>query len=295
MSEEGKHTEESLFQRVKEYFLQEEIDAQQSLEKKVDLLTQQLQEFAKLKQEVDDPERFEKMLQPYFDEHLQYVKTHFPDLFKPMLHASIQAHLKEAQSEVIDAIYPIMGRLIKKYIIAELEKLSQQIDRQLDQAFSFKSLWRRVSAFFSGVKQSEIIMYDGTKALLEEVFIIQQKSGLLLGHYSVEDHLNSDMVAGMLTGIRGFVEHAFAAETQKLEVLQYEHYKIIVHDFHSFYFACLIEGKIDETFKERLKDTIDQFYESYPFQASGQIDAKITDQISANLTVHFNGFNKVDQ
>lgn len=295
LSTSQENTENTIFRRVKGFLLQEELDAQQSLENRVNMLTVSVQELARMNNELRHPEEMRKVLEPHFRAHLSYVKEHFPDLFQPMVQASVQSHLKESQKEVIDALHPIMGRLIKKYIISELEKLSQQIDRQLDRALSWENMWLRIKMFFGGVKPGEYVIHKEISATLEEIFVIQQETGLLLGHYSVEDRLNSDMVAGMLTGIKEFIEHAFQVGEQNLETLQYENYYIIVQNFHTFYFACLVEGKVDGLFKQKLEKTIFSFYEKYPIRISNNLTKEFTDQISADLISHFNGFNKVDK
>ena len=84
--------------------------------------------------------------------------------------------------------------------------------------------------------------------------MIDKNSGLLIGEYSPQNILEPDLVAGMLSAIKSFVESAFGQESSELESLEYSSYKILLYNFNRFYFACVMEGFIDAELRAQLQD-----------------------------------------
>lgn len=134
-----------------------------------------------LKDELLEPENFAKKVDVHADKKIDDLKKNFGTYFKSELKASIQNELKNSQDEVINALYPIIGKLIKKYIRSEIEMLTEQIDKQINNTFSFDLWVRRIKAYFSGTNSSSIILSELNKPTIEEVFLIQMGRGFLLG------------------------------------------------------------------------------------------------------------------
>ncbi len=282
---------ETLFSRVKKTIFQEEQESLKKFSSELDEINSDMHD---LKVQVGKNVRKED-LELYFDDKLEYMQNNFPDLFGEFVTKAIKVQIKESQNEVIDALYPIMGKLIGKYIRVEIEKLSQRIDSQLDKAFSFQGLWLRIKAFFSGVKYEDIILRDASEAQLEEVFLISEGSGLLLGKYSHTELIDSDIIAGMLTGIKHFISDAFQKGGQNLDTLVYDDYEIVVFNFQTFYIACVLQGQLLANLKEKLHEHVLEFCSANTVNAPNSVDAEIFQQYSSELKQHFYGFNKVDK
>ncbi|MFK7935781.1 MAG: hypothetical protein AB8G22_19870 [Saprospiraceae bacterium] len=178
-------------------------------------------------------------VQQMIDEKLTYFQSHFPMEFEIGLNKIIERKIENSQEKLLDAIYPVLGKMIRKYIALQFEQLQQRIDQQLNQGFI-----GRLRNMFSGVKESEIVMSQIPDSGVEEVFVIQKYSGLLLGSASAEETINSDVIAGMLTAIKSFVEDAFKREDEDLEMIQYGSYSIIIQNFYSYYIAIAVKGKL---------------------------------------------------
>ena len=70
---------------------------------------------------------------------------------------------------------------------------------------------------------------------------------------------DEDMVAGMLTAIKSFVEDAFKKESQNLQYIEYDLYHIHLQNFSSFYIAVIVSGAYNVIFKDKLEDKIFKF------------------------------------
>ena len=96
---------------------------------------------------------------------------------------------------------------------------------------------------------------------IEEIYIIQRDSGLLLANASSAKTMDKDMIAGMLTAIKAFAEDAFKREEEELQSIQYGTYELFIHTFYSFYFAFAINGSLNSADKSKLSDDALQFAE----------------------------------
>ncbi len=241
--------EKSQFKLLKEILFGDHFQEQQHLEEKV----------AEVNDILNDKEKLAPRVSPILKDHIDYLQQNFPVLFGEAITASIRKQIKESQDDVVDALYPIIGKMIKKYIAMELEALSERIDYQLQRAFSWQGWVLRIKAWFGGVSEKEMMMKELVRPEVEEVFVIQQDSGLLIGSYSRHNTLDQDMIAGMLTAIKSFVRDAFSGGNQELETIEYENYKVIINNLKSFYVALVITGFMDMEFEEELDDILIEF------------------------------------
>jgi hypothetical protein len=137
-------------------------------------------------------------------------------------------------------------------------------------------------------------MQKASGGRLEEIFLVDTQTGLLRGHYSLNNLADPDMIAGMLTGIKSFVEHAFMKGEQELQTLEYDRYKILVVNFQSFYFACVLSGPANARMKEEINERVLSFAEKYGLRHDPEITKADTDVLSGNLSNHFQGFNEAN-
>lgn len=210
-----------------------------------------------------EEERFENKVDPIIGTRLDKFQKSIPDTMGPAITAALRKQVKESQKEVVDALYPLIGKMISKYIRKEIEAISQRLDEQFANAFSIEGWERRLKAWFSGTKESELMMRQTMAPVVEEIFVIKKGSGILLGKYSRQEQIEADMIAGMLTAIKSFSEDAFKKDKSELEMIQYESYKIKLFNLGSFYIALVISGILTADYEQKLKETIMEFTEEY--------------------------------
>lgn len=239
---------------------------------------------------LDEEPLLAERLMPHMDQHTEHLQKNFSGIFGKQLSTAISEQISnpETRKELIHALSPIIGRLIVQYLRDEIERISQLIDQRLQNPF--ESIKIRIKAFFSGVTYEEMLLRETVQPSVKEVFIIQKETGLPLAHYSPAQVSHPEVVAGMLTGIKAFVEHAFDTNSQELQTLEYEKDKILLHNFEEYYFAVVVEGPPHAEFRKQLRDKINRFCETHPFQAGGDVYAESQQQLSAQLTSYFHGF-----
>ncbi|MFT5821544.1 MAG: hypothetical protein ACI8ZM_002797 [Crocinitomix sp.] len=164
------------------------------------------------------------------------------------------AVIQQSKAEIIDVLGPVMGKMIKKFIASEMKRLKQGIENKSRAIFSFKFFKERIKNKMAGVSDGDAAIGAAVDSTLLQIFVIEQETGLLIGEFSPQNILEPDMVAGMLSAIKSFVESAFGEENSELESLEYSSYKILLYNFNRFYFACVMEGYVDEETRANLQD-----------------------------------------
>ena len=102
-------------------------------------------------------ESFGNHIAPHLAENVEYLQQNYPNLFGQYLGEAIRLEIRDSQGEIIDALYPIIGKLISKYLREEFRKISEQIDRRLSDPFSWKNIRLRFRAIFSGASYQEFL------------------------------------------------------------------------------------------------------------------------------------------
>lgn len=247
---------------LRELLFEEERKQQETLNEKITHERKNLTEkIVELDKEVHDPEVFKAQVEPLIDHKINSFVEEMPQRLGPTITETLKIQIRESQDEVVEALYPILGRMIKKYIQREIKLLSERIDKQLSKAFSMEGWLRRIKGWFGGVPEKDLILRDIVEPQIEEVFLIQNDSGLLIGSYSRHKTMDQDMISGMLTAIKSFVEDAFQAGQQNLELIEYDLYKIHLQNFHGFYVAVVLSGVMTSKFRDELEDRIMDFVE----------------------------------
>lgn len=286
MSENATHTDDQeAFRRLQELLFVDDGKLTDSIQ----------QEIESLREEIRGQKEIEDRVMPLIDKKVEYLQENFSELFGPAMAATIKQQIVDSQDEMIDALYPIIGRLIRKFLAKELERIVARMDASINEAFSLKSWRRRMVNWFKGESRKDSLVREMARPEFEDVYIIDKESGLLAGSWSRQQTTDQDMVAGMLTAIKSFVESAFRSGDQDLETIEYDTYKILIHNFHTFYIAVIVSGVVSPQFKTMLYDYVMAFEERNRILTRTEITGEVLETNSHKLKAYFDEFKAEDQ
>lgn len=228
----------------------------------------------RLQETIDDPALLSEKVSPIIEERMKFFKENFPKEFQATVDKMIERKLKASQEEILDIIYPVMGKMIKKYVNLQIQVVKDGIDESIKNTFSGQGFFWRMKNSLFGIKASDQIIHDLRDYQIEEIYVIQRNSGLLFGSASTENTIDQDVIAGMLTAIKSFVEDAFKREREDLEMIQYGTYKILLQNFYSYYIAIAISGTMSSSEREDLASELLNFatenLKSLPAEPDGE-------------------------
>ena len=180
----------------------------------------------------------------------------------PVMGEAIRVQVRESRKDMIDALYPIIGETVQRAVREFGMELQRSVDARLRSSGLFRSIWARLR----GVSPSELALRDSLPFAIQEIFLIQRGSGLLLAHshHGAEDAMDSDLISGMLTAIRDFVHDSFGhTDGKELDEIQYGDKRIIIESGQLVYLAVVISGIEPDGFHEELHKFISELHVTY--------------------------------
>lgn len=234
---------------------------------------------------IEDKEQLSTKVSPIVEDHIEHLKQNFPKEFTAVIDKQIERKLKGSQEEILNVITPVLGKLIRKSITHQFQMLKERIDKQVRNTFSKQGIFGRIFRFRN--KKSEEILSEMDPLIIEEVYVIQRDSGLLIGSASTQKTMDQDMIAGMFTAIKAFVEDAFKREKEELEMIEYDHYRIFIQNFYSYYIAVAMSGSISATEKDDIATKLYDFAELELKKIPKDIDDSLNTRISEKLKNYF--------
>ncbi len=177
----------------------------------------------------------------------------------PVIAGAIRTNISESRDEMVDALYPIMGKLVQRSVTEAMRDLAQRIDQQMRSTLDVQSFWRRLSARLRGISDAEMAMRNALPLTVEQIFLIHRETGLLLLHHATNGKADedSDIISGMLTAITEFTQDAFGRnEEESLNEIQYGGRSILLEVAHFVYIAVVINGFESGDFRSNMRETM---------------------------------------
>ena len=176
----------------------------------------------------------------------------------PVMSEAIRVQIRDSRKSMVEALYPIILETVQRAIAAFARELQINIDARLKSTFQFRELGRTVRARLRGISPSELALRDALPFAVQELFLAQHESGLLMAHSSTQpdEASDSDLISGMLTAIRDFARDSFGDgdETDELDEIQYGDERIIIQSGQFAYVAAVITGVEPAGFRTRLRE-----------------------------------------
>lgn len=210
------------------------------------LLREDREQLGQMRQLLDDDQWFDSRIEPIIKDQLSFLENQFPDAYRRAVDELISDRLASSQDELLDVIYPKLGTMINKYVQHQFQQLRESLEEQLHETFN-QGILGRLRYALGGVskqKTSEAILSRLERSQVEEVYVIERYSGALLGSAARRTTVDLDLVAGMLTAIKSFVEDAYQNGADELESIQYQNLTIILRSFPRYYVAVVISGAL---------------------------------------------------
>jgi len=193
--------------------------------------------------------------------------------------------LAGSQTQLIDLLGPQFGRLIRRSIQNEVDKISAKIESTKASLGPTNILNKIKSKFGYGKK---VKISDIAAPEIVDVIAIDNETGLLLGRFSQQEHTDMDILAGMLDAIRSFAETAFVKKNNQLDLIEYDRYKIKLYGYGSIYYAVIITGRVIPEFKIFIENELDEFTNTiYSTLSSSYSTEDITARMTEEMQIYF--------
>jgi outer membrane protein OmpA-like peptidoglycan-associated protein len=181
----------------------------------------------------------------------------------PTVEEAITASVRRNPRPLADALFPIFGPAIRKAIAASLSSMLDSLNQTLEHSLSWRAIQWRITAWRTGKSFAEVVLLNTLVYRVEQVFLIDRASGLLLQHVksgaiAITD---ADMVSGMLTAIREFARDSFrVAEDDALENFQVGDVSVWIAQGPHAMLAAVVRGTAPPELRQTLQEAIEQVH-----------------------------------
>jgi outer membrane protein OmpA-like peptidoglycan-associated protein len=194
-----------------------------------------------------DPELLAKTLGPIvaqaIEEQIQVEPTAIAQTLGPQMGSAIKQQIVLERDSMVDALYPVIGSTISRFMVEFVQSVNEKIETTL----SVDGIKRKIKARLQGVSEAELIVRESLPTTVQLVLLIHKASGLVIRQVRSETApaVDSDMLAGMLTAIRSFVNECMGptADPTELHVIEYNASKILVEAAGYCYLAVIVKGE----------------------------------------------------
>lgn len=220
----------------------------------------------RLEQQLDDPDQRAREISRVLPQAVVLGAAKDDELasaLAPITESAIRASIQRDRRILVDALFPVMGPAIRKAIASTVQGLIQNFNLLLEHSVSIKGLRWRLEALRTGRSYAEVVLLNTLVYQVEQVFLIHRSSGLMVQHVVAKTAVaqNPDMVSGMLTAIKDFVQDSFGAnQDDTLDTFQVGERKVWVeHGTHAM-LAVVIRGNPPVELREMMRDSLDDVH-----------------------------------
>lgn len=195
---------------------------------------------------------------------LQHAQDpHFARALTPPLEKALTAAVRRDPKPMADALFPVMGPAIRKAVSAALAGMVESFNRAIEHSLSWRSLQWRLEARRTGRSFGEVVLLKTLIYRVEQVFLIDRRTGLLLQHvqHGTEHVQDADMVSGMLTAIRDFAQDSFkTSDADSLESLTVGDLSVWIEAGPLAFVAAVIRGAAPREYRQTLQSTVEEIH-----------------------------------
>ncbi|MGK7901487.1 MAG: OmpA family protein [Hormoscilla sp.] len=219
------------------------------------------------KQIQNSPEEIARAIGPEMSaalkEQMRIERDSISEAIAPEMGKAIKAQIELERDSMVDALYPVIGSTISKYMADVIRSINEKVEN----ALSPEGIRRKIRAKMQGVSEGELILQESKAFATQAVFLIHKESGLVIAEAQPEseERLESEMVAGMLTAIRSFVNDCIvqSGEMSELDAIDYGEAKIILEVAGYSYLAVVVKGEPPKQFIAQVRQTLSTIVRRY--------------------------------
>ena len=248
--------------RLKELLFDNEAQALKDLALRLDTLAQTHNlSSSELKQQLDvildrvgDSEKLTESVADIIDEALRRAEvskhSELSLSIAPLVVTTIKAELKNSQDEMVEALYPITGRLVKSYVASAIKDLAEDMNRRLEQ----NPLMLRLQSLTTGRSVGELALASTQDFRVLELFLIRRGSGELVAHWPQEAGGREHLMSGVLAAVNAFASEALAAEEASLREIDLGEETVYLRGSQLYLLAAKCSGTAPKYIEQTLDD-----------------------------------------
>ena len=139
----------------------------------------------------------------------------------PVVVAVIRNEIRNSKDMMVEALYPITGRLVSAGIAVAFAEMLANLNARLDAMLSVNGLKWRWLAWRTGRPMAEFALADARRATLQRLLYLERGSGRLMAQWQADSgqDARADLLSGMIAALTNFASTALGQERGELRSL----------------------------------------------------------------------------
>ena len=138
----------------------------------------------------------------------------------PLVVASIRSEIANSKDMMVEALYPITGRLVSAAVAQAFRDLVDGLNERIDSLLSTQSWRLRLKAMATGRTVSEVALAEAQRAELQRILFLERHSGRLVAAWAREAGQDKpEIVSGLIAAITDFAADVLADQGGELRTL----------------------------------------------------------------------------
>ena len=282
------------------------LDNQATIEKLRRLiLDEEQQRLDRLETRLGDDEALKASLVPIIAETLRDAGVQdyrrLAGALAPVVLQSIKTEIHNSRDMMVDALYPITGRLVSAAVRNAFRDLVEQLNQKLDSSLSMDRWRTRIKAKMTGRSEAEILLSEGAAFEITDLLLINRETGLLVaqaGQEGDEGGMDSQLLGSILTAIMAFVRDAMQdSPEQDLRTLHVGDMRLHLQVSPGAILAVKTKGPPPAGFDSALNETFVAFLAQWgeAVGAPDDLESKQEAALTDDLEERFQGLLKAKQ
>jgi len=215
-----------------------------------------------LEARLNDPGRVARDVSEVLPEAVA-LRRHDPHLTRalaPSIEEAITTSVRRNPQPLADALFPVIGPAIRKAIAASLSGMLESLNRTLEHSLSWRAIQWRLTALRTGKSFAEVVLLNTLVYRVEQVLLIDRRTGLLLQHVTegARPEKDADMVSGLLTAIHDFAHDSFdVSADDALDTFTVGEFVVWIERGPHAILAAVVRGTAPAELRVRLQEALE--------------------------------------
>lgn len=223
----------------------------------IDILSaEQRAELAELSQRLDSPEANLERVDAALHEALMKRRDDpvFASILSPLIERSIDKSIQQDPEVLAESLMPSVQISVRRTVNELFSNMVASLNQTLEHSMNFKWRWE---ALTTGRSFAEVVLSHTLVYSVEQVFLVDKESGLLLQQASKEGSAleDGDMISAMLTAINDFVRDSFKVDAQEsLNTISMGELNVVIEQGRYTYIAAVVRGLVPSELDDILQE-----------------------------------------
>lgn len=208
----------------------------------------------------------------------------------PVVVHTVKTEITNSQDALVEALYPMTGRMVKAYVASAMKDLVNEVNRRLES----NALMLRIKSWTTGRSMAELALAESQRLKVEELMLIRRGTGELIARWprrpgrDNHDHI----MGGVLSAINSFATEALEEDENSLRQIDLGASQVYLRSSPGHLLAAKCSGtagvSIEQVIDDEFLAAVSELHDA-PYESAGATEQLSTlgPRITERIAAHF--------